>query len=132
MSKHAVPKELSYTNTHEWIRDNGDGTVTLGITDHAQAALGDMVFVELPAVVDVIGQGDEIGVVESVKAASDIYSPMSGKVVEVNEELSDSPSLINSDPYGDGWIVKIQVSDADELDDLMDAADYKEHVASEA
>ena len=98
-----IPAELKYIASHEWLRLEDDGTITVGITDHAQDLLGDVVFVELPDVGDIIAVDDEISVVESVKAASDVYAPISGEVVEVNEALEDDPEIINSDPYGEGW-----------------------------
>jgi len=104
-----IPSELKYATSHEWVRNEGDGTVTIGITEHAQDLLGDMVFVELPDVGDEVSTGDDICVAESVKAASDIYAPVSGKVVEVNEDLEDSPELVNSDAFGDGWLFKIKM-----------------------
>jgi glycine cleavage system H protein len=109
-----LPGDLEYTDEHEWLRREEDGSVTVGITDHAQAALGDLVYVELPEVDQELEIGGEMAVVESVKAASDVYSPVAGSVLEVNEELADDPEKINSDPYGDGWIVKIR---PDSLDD---------------
>ncbi len=119
-----VPSELKYVSSHEWIRDEGDGIVCVGITDHAQDLLGDVVFVELPDVDAEVSAGDDAGVVESVKAASDIYAPLSGTVVEVNEGLEDAPESVNSDPYGDGWFFKLKLSDLSELDDLLDADEY--------
>jgi glycine cleavage system H protein len=121
-----IRNELKYVASHEWIRDEGDGTVTVGITDHAQDLLGDVVFVDLPDVGTDVSAGDDAGVVESVKAASDVYVPLSGEVVEVNEQLEESPELVNSDPYGDGWFFRIKLSDAAELDDLLDADTYGE------
>ncbi len=105
-----LPGDLLYTNEHEWLRREDDGNVTVGITDHAQSALGDLVYVELPEVDQDVETGGDMAVVESVKAASDVYSPIDGTVVEVNEALADDPEVINSDPYGDGWIVKIAPS----------------------
>lgn len=125
-----IPNDLKYTTTHEWARLEEDGTVTIGITDHAQSLLGDMVFVELPEPGEV-SMNDETAVVESVKAAADVYSPVSGEIVEVNEALVDAPALVNSDPYGDGWLFRIQPFDEEELNDLMDAENYKKHIASE-
>lgn len=119
-----IPKDLRYSPSHEWVRDEGNGVVTLGITDHAQESLGDLVFVELPEVGQAIAVGDEMGVVESVKAASDLFSPVSGEVVEVNETLGDTPEVVNSDPYGDGWIARVKLSTPTELDDLLDAEAY--------
>ncbi|EEX36025.1 glycine cleavage system protein GcvH [Vibrio metschnikovii] len=119
-----MDKTLKFTDSHEWVRDNGDGTVTIGISEHAQAMLGDVVFVELPELESEFDAGDNFSLVESVKAASDIYAPVSGMVIEINEELSDRPELINEEPYDSGWIVKIKMSDASELDDLKDADEY--------
>ncbi|MEH0091862.1 glycine cleavage system protein GcvH [Vibrio metschnikovii] len=119
-----MDKTLKFTDSHEWMRDNGDGTVTIGISEHAQAMLGDVVFVELPELESEFDAGDNFSLVESVKAASDIYAPVSGMVIEINEELSDRPELINEEPYESGWIVKIKMSDASELDDLKDADEY--------
>ncbi len=120
-----VPGDLKYTKSHEWVREEDDGTVVVGITDHAQSALGDLVFVEPPEVGTEVASGDACAVVESVKAASDVYSPVSGEVIEANEALADSPELVNQDPYGDGWIMRIQLSDASELADLMEADGYE-------
>ena len=119
-----IPSELKYATSHEWVRNEGDGTVTVGITDHAQDLLGDMVFVELPDVDDEVSTGDDICVAESVKAASDIYAPVTGKVIAVNEDLEDSPELVNSDAFGDGWLFKVKLADAGELDELLDAEGY--------
>jgi len=126
-----IPSELKYTASHEWARLEEDGTVTVGITDHAQGLLGDVVFVELPEVDAEIEAEAEAGVVESVKAASDIYIPISGTVIAVNEDLADKPELINSDPYGAGWMFKIQPLDEEDLNELMDAEGYTEQVVSE-
>lgn len=115
---------LKFTESHEWVRDNGDGTITMGISEHAQQLLGDVVFVDLPDVGDTVDAGDNFSLVESVKAASDIYAPVTGEIVEINEELEDSPELINSESYEGGWIVKIKLSDASELDGLKTAEDY--------
>ena len=119
-----IPSELKYATSHEWVRVENNGIVTVGITEHAQDLLGDMVFVELPDVGDNVSTGDDIAVAESVKAASDIYAPVSGEVVEVNEELEDSPELVNSDAFGGGWLFKIKLADAGELDNLLDAQGY--------
>lgn len=119
-----VPNELKYAPSHEWIRAEGDGVYTVGITEHAQELLGDMVFVELPDVGDNAAAGDDVAVAESVKAASDIYAPIAGEVLSVNEELEDSPELVNSDPYGDGWLFKIKADDESELESLLDAEGY--------
>ncbi|MFZ1828737.1 MAG: glycine cleavage system protein GcvH [Candidatus Competibacteraceae bacterium] len=118
-----IPIELRYAETHEWVRPQEDGVVTVGITDHAQHLLGDLVFVELPEVGRVVAAAEGCAVVESVKAASDVYSPVDGVIVEVNELLADNPELINEDPYGEGWILRIKTSAA--LDDLLDAAAYE-------
>jgi glycine cleavage system H protein len=126
-----VPADLKYTKDHEWVRDNGDGSVTVGITDHAQELLGDLVFVDLPEVGAALESGGDCAVVESVKAASDVYSPLDGEVTEVNEALGDAPETINSDPYDAGWIFKMSLSDAGQLGDLMDAAAYGELLESE-
>jgi len=126
-----IPDEIKYTAEHEWVRDEGDGTVCVGITDHAQAQLGDLVFVELPEVGETLERGAECAVVESVKAASDMFSPLSGEVIEINQALGDTPELINQDPYGDGWVLKMQPAHPGELADLLDAAAYAEVVASE-
>ena len=119
-----IPSELKYATSHEWVRNEGDGTVTVGITEHAQGLLGDMVFVELPDVGDNVSTGDDVAVAESVKAASDIYAPISGEVIEVNEDLEDSPELVNSDAFGDGWLFKVKLDDASELENLLDAEGY--------
>jgi len=119
-----IPSELKYATSHEWVRNEGDGIVTVGITEHAQGLLGDMVFVELPDVDDSISTGDDVAVAESVKAASDIYAPISGTVVEINEELEDSPELVNSDAFGEGWLFKVKLDDAGELENLLDAEGY--------
>lgn len=126
-----APADLKYTDSHEWIRDNGDGTVTIGITDHAQELLGDLVFVELPEVGSEAQAGSEIAVVESVKAASDVYSPLDGEVVEVNEALADTPEQVNESPYEGGWIFKLKLTDADALNAMMDADAYTQHAESE-
>ena len=120
----AIPSNLRYTKSHEWVLDNGDGTVTLGITDHAQQALGDVVFVELPEVGQELASGEEFGVIESVKAASDLYAPLGGEVVAVNDALEDAPETVNESPYEDGWIAKLKLSDSDALDALLDADAY--------
>jgi glycine cleavage system H protein len=121
-----IPAHLQYTESHEWVSVEDNSNARIGITDHAQEALGDLVFVELPAVGDEISQGDPCAVVESVKAASDIYAPLSGVVVAVNEDLESDPALINADPYGDGWLFELEIIDADELDGLKDAEAYEE------
>ena len=127
----SIPANLRYTESHEWVQDNGDGTVTIGITDHAQEALGDVVFVELPEAGRSLDKGDEFGVIESVKAASDLYAPLAGEVVEINESLEDAPETVNESPYGDGWIVKLKLGDKAGLDDLLDADAYTRHAEAE-
>ncbi|GAB3285094.1 glycine cleavage system protein GcvH [Parahaliea aestuarii] len=126
-----TPSELKYASSHEWARLEEDGSVTVGITDHAQEALGDVVFVELPGVGDTLAAGDEAGVVESVKAASDIYAPIGGEVIEVNSALEDEPETVNADPYNDGWFYKLKPADAGELDKLLSAEDYQQHCEDE-
>ncbi|MGB0467298.1 MAG: glycine cleavage system protein GcvH [Pontibacterium sp.] len=127
-----IPSELKYVASHEWIRDEGDGIVTVGVTDHAQDLLGDVVFVELPEIGTEFENGDDAGVVESVKAASDIYAPVSGEVIAINESLEDTPEQVNTDPYGDGWFFKVKLSDAAELELLLSADAYAEHCESES
>ncbi|OQX35033.1 MAG: glycine cleavage system protein H [Oceanospirillales bacterium LUC14_002_19_P2] len=127
----SIPSELRYVSSHEWIRMEEDGTVTIGVTDHAQASLGDVVFVELPEVGSTVSAGDESGVVESVKAASDLYAPLSGEVVAINEALEEAPELVNSEPYGEGWFFRMKPSDEGELSELMDADAYAELCESE-
>ena len=124
------PEDFKYSKEHEWVLVEGN-VATVGITDYAQDQLGDIVFVELPAVGDKVSKEDAFGVVESVKAVSDIYAPVSGKVVEVNDDLPENPEMLNEDAYGDGWIIKIEMNDLDELQDLMTAAEYEEYVAEE-
>ncbi len=126
-----TPSELKYASSHEWARLEEDGTVTVGITDHAQAALGDVVFVEVPDVGTVLAAGDDAGVVESVKAASDIYAPIGGEVIEINGQLEDEPETVNSDPYHDGWFFKLQPADTNELDALLSASDYQQQCDDE-
>ena len=126
-----MDKTLKFTESHEWVRDNGDGTVTIGISEHAQEMLGDVVFVDLPEIEDEIDAGENFSLIESVKAASDIYAPVTGEIVEVNEDLEDSPELINSEPYDGGWIVKVKLSDPSELDNLKDAEEYLNSIEEE-
>lgn len=126
-----IPSELKYTKSHEWVRDEDDGSVTIGITDHAQELLGDLVFVELPEVGTEMLAEDAACVVESVKAASDVYMPVSGEVIEVNELLADAPETINNSPYDDGWLIKVKISKPDELEDLMDADTYDAETAED-
>ncbi|MFQ5666639.1 MAG: glycine cleavage system protein GcvH [Candidatus Binatia bacterium] len=124
------PEDLKYSKEHEWVLVEG-GMATVGITDYAQDKLGDIVFVELPAVGDKVSKEDAFGVVESVKAVSDIYAPVSGKVIEINDDLPESPEMLNEDPYGDGWIIKVEMNDPEEMQDLMTAAEYEAYVAEE-
>ena len=119
-----LPGDLLYTSEHEWLRREEDGTVSIGITDHAQAALGDLVYVELPEIGQDVESGGDMAVVESVKAVSDLYAPISGEVLEINEALEDNPEQVNEEPYGAGWMLTVSISDAAELDDLLDAAAY--------
>ena len=124
------PEDLKYSREHEWVLVEGN-VATVGITDFAQDKLGDIVFVELPAVGDKVTKDEAMGVVESVKAVSDVYAPVSGIVTEVNDDLPDSPDMINEDPFGDGWIVKIQMADPTDLDDLLNAEAYERFVAEQ-
>jgi glycine cleavage system H protein len=124
------PEDLKYTKQHEWLLVEGT-TAIVGITDYAQDRLGDVVYVELPAVGDKVSKEDAFGVVESVKAVSDIYAPVTGKVLEVNDDLPDNPNMINEDPYGDGWLIKVEMQDAEEVAELMTAEEYKEYIAEE-
>ena len=126
-----VPADLKYTKTHEWVRDNGDGTLTVGITDHAQEALGDIVFVETPELGRKLEADEACAVVESVKAASDIYAPLAGEIVEVNDTLTDAPENINTGPYADGWIFRLTPADMDAYQALLDAATYEQAIAEE-
>lgn len=123
-----IPSDLRFSESHEWVSQEEDGVVKVGITDHAQEQLGDLVFVELPEEGASFGQGDACAVVESVKAASDIYCPVSGEIVAVNEALVDGPEIVNNDPYNDGWLFSVRLDDADELEGLMDADAYREHI----
>jgi glycine cleavage system H protein len=126
MSDKEIPGDLKFQKTHEWVRVEEDGTATVGISDHAQRALGDLVYVELPEVGSSVKAGSGVAVVESVKAASDIYAPVSGEVIAVNEVLSDKPETINEDAFGDGWIFKLKLDDKSELDGLLTADEYAE------
>ncbi len=125
-----IPTELRYRPSHEWVRIEDDVAV-VGISDYAQDALGDLVYVELPEVGQVLAAGDEAGVVESVKSASDIYAPVSGEVVEINEELDAEPEKVNQDPYGSGWLYKIKLADDGELEEMLTADQYQEHIENE-
>jgi len=126
-----IPDDLKYASTHEWIRVNENGVATVGISDHAQDALGDIVFVDLPEPGSIVNAKDEVAVVESVKAASDLYSPISGEIIEVNGVLVEAPETVNSGPYENGWFLKMTISDAAELDELMDADAYSDHCDEE-
>ena len=125
-----VPKDLKYMSSHEWVLIEGD-VATVGITDHAQELLGDLVYIELPEEGSSVSAGDSVGVIESVKAASDSYAPVTGEVIEVNSELEDAPERINQDPYGDGWMYKVSMEDAEEVSDLLDHEAYAETIAEE-
>jgi glycine cleavage system H protein len=127
-----IPVDLKYTKSHEWVRMNDDGSVTVGISDSAQDQLGDMVFIEVPETGQSVTAEEACAEVESVKAASDVYAPVSGEIVEANESLADSPETVNQDAYGEGWIFRIQPSDASALDALMDADAYETFLAAEA
>lgn len=121
-----IPGDLKFHKSHEWVRVEGNGRATIGISDHAQGLLGDLVYVELPSVGDQVEAGNACAVVESVKAASDVYAPISGKVVEVNVALADKPETINEDAYGDGWMFVLEIEDADQLNELLGPDDYAE------
>lgn len=125
----SIPSELKYTKEHEWIRDNGDGTATIGITDFAQGELGDIVYVELNDTGESYGQDDVFGTVEAVKTVSELFMPVTGEVVEINEELENEPELVNEDPYGKGWMVKIKPENPDDLNSLLSADDYEQVIA---
>jgi glycine cleavage system H protein len=124
-----IPDDLRYTDAHEWVRDGGDGVVRIGITDYAQAQLGDVVYVDLPAVGDTVTAGTSCGEVESTKSVSELYAPVSGEVVGVNDALEGSAELVNSDPYGEGWMIEVRAAAAAPLDGLLDAARYRELTA---
>jgi len=126
-----IPKDLKYTNEHEWARIEGD-IATVGITDYAQESLGDVVYIETPEIGTEVKKGEEFGSIESVKAVSDVFSPISGEIIEVNEELADHPEYINQSPYDKGWIVKIKISNPEEADELMDSTKYEEFVKKES
>lgn len=125
----SYPTDLKYTKEHEWIRDNGDGTATVGITDFAQSELGDIVFVEIEPEGFEFDQDEVFGTVEAVKTVSELFAPIAGEIVEINEQLEMDPELVNDDPYGDGWMVKISIADESQLDDLMSPDEYEEIVA---
>ena len=121
-----IPKELKYTEDHEWVKVDGD-TATVGITDHAQSELGDIIFIEFPEQNDIIERMEPFGTIEAVKTVADLFAPLNGKIVEINEALEDSPELVNSDAYGEGWIVKVSVDDLDQLNDLLSSESYENH-----
>jgi glycine cleavage system H protein len=123
-----APPGLKYSKEHEWVATE-EAIATIGITDHAQEQLGEIVYIELPAVGEKVSKDDPFGVIESVKAVSDIYAPVSGTVVEVNEDLPESPETVNEDPYGDGWLIKVRISDTADFEDLMESSEYEEMVA---
>ena len=125
------PADRNYTKEHEWAKDNGDGTITMGITDHAQELLTDIVFVELPPLGKKVKQMEQLAVVESVKSVSDVYSPVSGEVIEINQTLEGHPEIVNQDAFGKGWIAKLKMDNAAELNTLMDAAGYSEMIKEE-
>ena len=125
-----VPADLKFLSSHEWVLVE-DGVATVGVSDHAQELLGDLVYVELPEVGTTVAAGDSVGVIESVKAASDTYAPISGEIVEVNEDLEDAPERINVDPYGDGWMYKMSIEDSEELENLLDAEAYTDSIADD-
>lgn len=124
-----VPDDVKYMESHEWVKQVAEGEATVGISDHAQEELSDVVYLELPEVGKIVAKGDRVAVVESVKAASDIYAPLSGEIIEVNKALADTPELMNSDPFGAGWIFTMKFTDAAELETLMDAEAYRKHTA---
>jgi len=128
--KMEAPPGLRYSKEHEWVVAE-ETVATIGITDHAQEQLGEIVYIELPSIGEKVSKDDPFGVVESVKAVSDIYAPVSGTVLEVNEDLAESPEVVNEDPYGDGWLIKVRVSDPADLDDLMDNEEYEQMIARE-
>jgi len=122
-----IPKELKYTEDHEWVKVEGD-TAIVGITDHAQSELGDIIFIEFPEINDLFERMEPFGTIEAVKTVADLFSPLNGKIIEINKELEDSPELVNSDPYGKGWIVKVSVDKLDQLNDLLSSESYENHI----
>ena len=122
-----IPKELKYTEDHEWVKVDGD-TATVGITHHAQSELGDIIFIEFPEINDLIERMEPFGTIEAVKTVADLFAPLNGKIVEINEALEDSPELVNSDPYGKGWIVKVSVDKLNQLNDLLSSESYENHI----
>ncbi|MGD8566789.1 MAG: glycine cleavage system protein GcvH [Gammaproteobacteria bacterium] len=127
-----IPDDLKYTKTHEWVKQEADGSITVGITDHAQGLLGDMVFIELPEAGTACNTGDDCAVVESVKAASDVYCPVSGEITETNEAIIDAPEMVNQDPYGDGWLFKLKPNDTGETEELLSPESYLEITQEES
>ncbi len=123
-----IPAELRYTEEHEYVKQDGDGVVIIGITDYAQGELGDVVYVDLPTVGTTLAKMDVFGTIEAVKAVSELFSPLAGEVIEINQALDGDPSLVNQDPYGKGWMTRVRVSDAAAVDQLMSAADYAQHI----
>ena len=123
-----IPDELHYTEEHEYVRQDGDGVVIIGLTDYAQGELGDVVYVDLPAVGTTLGKMEVFGTIEAVKAVSELFSPLAGEVIEINQALDGDPSLVNQDPYGKGWMIKVRMSDAAAVDQLLSAADYAQHI----
>ena len=122
-----IPKELKYTENHEWVKVDGE-IATVGITDHAQSELGDIIFIEFPEINDLFERMEPFGTIEAVKTVADLFSPLNGKIIEINKELEDSPELVNSDPYGKGWIVKVSVDKLDQLNDLLSSESYENHI----
>ena len=125
-----IPKDLYYSESHEWLRLESDGTITLGITDHAQESMGDMVYIDLPELGQKLAAKDECGVLESVKSASDFYLPIAGEIIAVNQELADSPELVNRDPYGKGWLVRLRATNLDDIKTLLNADAYRKHLGA--
>ncbi len=123
-----IPNELRYTDEHEYVKQDGDGVVIIGLTDYAQGDLGDVVYIDLPAVGTTFGKTEVFGQIEAVKAVSELFSPLAGEVIEINEALDGDPSLVNQDPYGEGWMIKVRVSDAAAVDQLLSATDYAQHI----
>ncbi|MCD9530652.1 glycine cleavage system protein GcvH [Photobacterium carnosum] len=126
-----VPSELKFTHTHEWLRDEGNGIYTVGISDHAQALLGDMIFIDLPDSGDAVDGGEECAIIESVKSASDIYAPCTGTIIAINDDLDAAPELVNNDPYGDGWLFQIRIDVEADIDELLGAEDYLAIIADD-
>lgn len=127
----SIPEDMYFTSTHEWVQVVDEDIVLIGITDHAQHMLGDIVYIELPDTDIHVAAGDELGVIESVKTAADFFAPVSGEILEVNDDAAQSPAIVNKDAYGDGWLVKVKMKDMEELDELLDAQGYHEYVTEE-